>query len=98
MLFEKTFTISENEWKRVKNIHQRCINEKLDAQEALEKLQKECSQLAIQNKNLEIENVKLKEELKIEKSYVTMLTDKVNELLDIIQMKSKNLTSVDFIV
>ena len=98
MLFEKTFTISENEWERVKKIHQSCIDEKISAQEELEKLQKECAQLAIQNKNLEIENVKLKEELKIEKGYVTMLTDKVNELLDIIQMKSKNLTSVDFIV
>lgn len=98
MLFEKTFTISESEWERVKGIHQNCINEKLEAQEELQKFQAECSKLAIQNKNLEIENTKLKEELKIEKSYVTMLTEKVNELLDIIQMKSKKISSVDFLV
>jgi len=95
MLFEKTYTISEKEWNRVKNIYQECLDKKIEGQEELENLQRECSRLSIENKDLEIENAKLKKELKIEKSYVTMLSDKINELLDIIQMKSKTITSLD---
>jgi len=95
MLFEKTYTISEKEWERVKKIHQSCIEEKLDLQEENEDLQKVIENLRRENSKLTLENTNLKKELKTESTYVSLLTEKVNELLDIIQMKSKNITALD---
>jgi len=95
MVFEKTYTISEKEWERVKKIHQSCIEEKISLQEENEDLQRAVENLQRENSKLTLENTNLKRELKTESTYIGLLTNKVNELLDIIQMKSKNITALD---
>ena len=84
-MFKNTYTISEKEWDKVKRIHQECLDKKAELEETNEFLTKECTKLAIENKDLVLENTKLQKELEETKMYLKLFMDKTDELLKLVQ-------------
>ena len=84
-MFNNTYTITEREWNKVKRIHQECLDKKAELEETNDYLTKECTKLAIENKDLTLENTKLQKELEETKMYLKLFMDKTDELLKLVQ-------------
>jgi regulator of replication initiation timing len=96
-MFNNTYTISEKEWDKVKRIHQRCLDEKAELEENNDFLTKECTKLAIENKDLELENTKLKKELEETKLYLKLFMEKSERLIDLIQGNNVSIKASDLL-
>ena len=96
-MFSNTYTITEKEWNKVKRIHQECLDKKAELEETNEFLTKECSKLAIENKDLVLENAKLQKELEETKTYLKLFMNKTDELLKLIQGNYKDVKASELL-
>jgi hypothetical protein len=96
-MFNNTYTITEKEWNKVKRIHQDCLDKKAELEESNDFLTKECTKLAIENKDLIVENTKLQKELEETKLYLKLFMEKSEKLVDLIQNNYKDLKASDIL-
>ena len=96
-MFRNTYTITEKEWNKVKRIHQECLDKKAELEETNDLLAKECAKLAIENKDLTLENAKLQKELEETKKYLKLFMDKTDELLKLVQGSYKNVKASEIL-
>ena len=91
-MFNNNLTITENEWKNVKNIHQKVLDDNkklfdknLQLEEELDSLAKETSSLAIRNIELEKELSCLQYKSTTEEASMRTILETLNSSLELLE-------------